>query len=203
MLANTSVWLEHFRNWDSDRPICVHAEGDALAAVLYIQSITSKKLHVCHVSTRSDIELIKIAKARVGGNLITCEAAPHHLFGVGAQTDTFRSVKPPLGNNDDMKALWENMGIIDCFATDHAPHTSEEKCCHRCPGFPGLETALPLLLTAVHDGRLTLDDIVLRYHTNPKRIFGLPDQPDTYVDIDPDFEWVIPERPRFRFSVSL
>jgi carbamoyl-phosphate synthase/aspartate carbamoyltransferase/dihydroorotase len=171
--------------------------------VLYIQSITSKKLHVCHVSTRSDIELIKIAKARVGGNLITCEAAPHHLFGVGAQTDTFRSVKPPLGNNDDMKALWENMGIIDCFATDHAPHTSEEKCCHRCPGFPGLETALPLLLTAVHDGRLTLDDIVLRYHTNPKRIFGLPDQPDTYVDIDPDFEWVIPERPRFRFSVSL
>lgn len=95
-LANTSVWLEHFSNWDSDRPICVHAEGDTLAAVLYIQSVTNKKLHVCHVSTRSDIELIKIAKGRAGGNLITCEAAPHHLFGVGAQTDTFRSVKQML-----------------------------------------------------------------------------------------------------------
>ena len=104
-------------------------------------------------------------------------------------------VKPPLGDNEDMKALWDNMNIIDCFATDHAPHTADEKCCKGCPGFPGLETALPLLLNAVHNGRLTIDDIVLRYffanhhpflanvwqryHTNPKRIFQLPDQLDT------------------------
>jgi carbamoyl-phosphate synthase/aspartate carbamoyltransferase/dihydroorotase len=96
-----------------------------------------------------------------------------------------------------MKALWENMNIIDCFATDHAPHTADEKCCKGCPGFPGLETALPLLLDAVYNNRLTLEDIILRYHTNPKRIFGLPDQPETFVEVDPDFEWIIPERPKF------
>jgi carbamoyl-phosphate synthase/aspartate carbamoyltransferase/dihydroorotase len=95
-LANTGVWLEHFRNWDSDRPICVHAEGDTLAAVLYVQSVTKKRLHVCHVSTKSDIELIKIAKAG-GDGLITCEVAPHHLFGVNVSDDAYRSVKPPLG----------------------------------------------------------------------------------------------------------
>lgn len=67
------------------------------------------------------------------------------------------------------------MDIIDCFATDHAPHTIEEKdSSSPPPGFPGLETALPLLLTAVHDGRLTLDDIILRMCINPRKIFQLP-----------------------------
>ena len=54
------------------------------------------------------------------------------------------------------------------------------------PGFPGLETALPLLLSAVHAGRLTLDDIVARCYTNPRRIFHLPEQPDTWIEVDPD-----------------
>lgn len=63
------------------------------------------------------------------------------------------TVKPPLGNDDDIKALWDNMNIIDCFATDHAPHLVYEKCAKSCPGFPGLETALPLLLTAVRELR--------------------------------------------------
>ena len=65
------------------------------------------------------------------------------------------------------------------------------------PGFPGLETMLPLLLTAVNEGKLTLDDLVARLHTNPKHIFSLPDQMDTYVEIDMDEEWVIPEKPLF------
>ncbi|RLC98814.1 MAG: hypothetical protein DRI46_10660 [Chloroflexi bacterium] len=97
-------------------------------------------------------------------------------------------VKPHLQSLSDQKALWDNLDVIDCFATDHAPHTVEDKVKHKCPGFPGLETALPLLLTAVHQGRLTLEDIVVRYHTNPKRIFGLPDQPNTFVEIDMNHE---------------
>jgi carbamoyl-phosphate synthase/aspartate carbamoyltransferase/dihydroorotase len=84
------------------------------------------------------------------------------------------------------------MAAIDCFATDHAPHTqSEKESGNPPPGFPGLETALALLLGAVHDGRLTLDDITLRMHTNVKRIFYLPDQPDAHVEIDPDLEWTV------------
>lgn len=191
-LTNTSVWIQHMQEWDSDRPICVHAEGQTLAAVLYAQSVTNKRVHVCHVSTAADIELIKMAKA--AGRTVTCEVAPHHLFLSGKQPNHF-SVKPPLATEEDSDALWSNLSIIDCFATDHAPHLRNEKHEGCCPGFAGLETALPLLLTAVNDGRITIEDIVLRYHTNPKHIFGLPDQPDTYVEVDPNFEHVIAERP--------
>jgi carbamoyl-phosphate synthase/aspartate carbamoyltransferase/dihydroorotase len=75
--------------------------------------------------------------------------------------------------------------VIDCFATDHAPHTLEEKDSDNPPpGFPGVETILPLLLTAVHDGRLTVNQIIEKMHTNPKRIFNLPKQPETWVEVD-------------------
>jgi carbamoyl-phosphate synthase/aspartate carbamoyltransferase/dihydroorotase len=62
------------------------------------------------------------------------------------------------------------------------------------PGFPGLETALPLFLTAVGNGKLTLDEVIARMYTNPKRIFNLPDQPDTYIEIDENQPWVIQSR---------
>jgi len=82
-------------------------------------------------------------------------------------------------------ALWANLGVIDCFATDHAPHTLAEKDGENPPpGFPGLETCLPLLLIAVNDGRLSIDDIIQKSVTNPRRIFGLPEQPETWVEVD-------------------
>ncbi len=81
---------------------------------------------------------------------------------------------------------------IDCFATDHAPHTAAEKDGDNPPpGFPGLETALPLLLTAVREGRLTLDDVICRMHDNPRRIFSLPAQPDTWIEVDEDAAYEI------------
>lgn len=99
-----------------------------------------------------------------------------------------------LTSPEDQQTLWENLHVIDCFATDHAPHTLDEKLSDKAPpGFPGLETILPLLLNAVNEGRLTMEDIVNKFHKNPKRIFNLPDQPNTYVEVDMDEEWVIPE----------
>jgi carbamoyl-phosphate synthase/aspartate carbamoyltransferase/dihydroorotase len=80
---------------------------------------------------------------------------------------------------------WQNLDVIDCFATDHAPHTLEEKdSVDPPPGFPGLETLLPLLLTAVDDGRLSMDDILERSVTNPRKIFSLPEQYETWVEVD-------------------
>jgi carbamoyl-phosphate synthase/aspartate carbamoyltransferase/dihydroorotase len=82
-------------------------------------------------------------------------------------------------------ALWENLDVIDCFATDHAPHTLAEKDSDNPPpGFPGLETALPLWLTAVDSGRLTVDSLIEKMYTNPRRIFGLPEQPETWTEVD-------------------
>ena len=90
------------------------------------------------------------------------------------------------------------MDIIDCFATDHAPHTMDDKS-KGCPGFAGLETALPLLLTAVNDGLLTIEDIILRYHTNQKKIFNIPAElfRDTYIEVDMNHSWVVPKVPQF------
>jgi carbamoyl-phosphate synthase/aspartate carbamoyltransferase/dihydroorotase len=127
---------------------------------------------------------------------VTCEVTPHHLFlsqddvpsiGVGRA-----EVRPALAAPTDRQALWENLDVIDCFATDHAPHTSAEKDSDRPPpGFPGLETALGLLWQAVDDGRLTVEDLVLRMHAGPRRIYGLAEQPETWIEVDPKAAWEV------------
>ncbi|MCC7119791.1 MAG: hypothetical protein IT310_14800 [Anaerolineales bacterium] len=94
-------------------------------------------------------------------------------------------VRPRLATKADVEALWQNMDVIDCFATDHAPHTIAEKDSgNPPPGFPGLETLLTLLLTAVDRGRLTVDDIVQKSVINPRKIFHLPEQPETWIEVD-------------------
>ncbi len=195
--------MAHMQHWPADKPLCVHAEGRTVAAAILVAQLTGRAVHICHVSRKDEIELIHAAKDR--GLDVTCEVTPHHLFltaaspsPVGASSTGegrgggYREVRPRLATESDRLALWQHMAAIDCFATDHAPHTqSEKESGNPPPGFPGLETALALLLGAVHDGRLTLDDITLRMHTNVKRIFNLPDQPDAHVEIDPDLEWTV------------
>lgn len=194
-LADLTTIREHFGRWPHQRPILCHAEERSLAAVLMIAQLANRGVHICHVSRRSEIELIRDAKMR--GLPVTCEVAPHHLF--LSQADIPRlgagrsEVRPRLATPDDVQALWENMDTIDCFATDHAPHTLAEKdSAQPPPGFPSLETALPLLLTAVHAGRISLEAVIQRMAENPRRIFGLPEQPGTWVEVDVDTEWTIP-----------
>ena len=97
-----------------------------------------------------------------------------------------------------MAALWQNMDMIDCFATDHAPHTIEEKdSANPPPGFPGLETLLPLLLTAVAGRRLNLDDIIQKSVINPRRIFNLSEQPETWIEVDENAKFEIKAQNQF------
>jgi carbamoyl-phosphate synthase/aspartate carbamoyltransferase/dihydroorotase len=101
-------------------------------------------------------------------------------------------MKPPLGTKADVAALWANLDIVDCIATDHAPHTHAEKKGEKPPpGVPGLETMLPLLLTAVSEGRLDLERLVDLVHRAPRRVFGLPAQPDTWVEVDTQARYTI------------
>lgn len=103
-------------------------------------------------------------------------------------------VKPHVGTEADREALWANLDVVDMIATDHAPHTVEEKSGPKPPpGFPGLETSLPLMLTAVHQGKLTMERLIELMHTNPRRIFNIPEQPDTWIEVDLDDEWEIPK----------
>jgi carbamoyl-phosphate synthase/aspartate carbamoyltransferase/dihydroorotase len=193
-LDDMSLWAEHFEQWPRQWPIVAHAESRSLAAVILMAALFQRPVHLAHVSLREEILLIRRAKEK--GLPVTCEVAPHHLF--LTQEDIPRlgagrsEVRPKLASPADRDALWENLGVIDCFATDHAPHTLAEKDGpDPPPGFPGLETALPLFLTAVSEGRLTMDDLLLRMLTNPKRIFHLPDQPETWIEVDPDVNWEI------------
>jgi carbamoyl-phosphate synthase/aspartate carbamoyltransferase/dihydroorotase len=97
----------------------------------------------------------------------------------------FGEVRPRLAHADDQTALWHYLDYVDCIATDHAPHTVEEKqSANPPPGLPGLQTLLPLMLTAVEDGRLSLQRLIELTSVNPARIFGLLAQPNTYVEAE-------------------
>ncbi|XP_055728632.1 CAD protein-like isoform X3 [Salvelinus fontinalis] len=202
-MDNVSVWMEHFEKWPKHLPIVAHAEKQTVAAILMVAQLYQRAVHICHVAKKEEILIIRVAKQK--GIQVTCEVAPHHLFlceeNVADIGDGRAQVRPMLGTREDMEALWEHMDIIDCFATDHAPHSVEEKNSEKPPpGYPGLETMLPLLLTAVSDGRLTVDDIIKRLYDNPRKIFSLPAQDNTYVEVDLEQEWVIPKHMQFTKS---
>ncbi len=196
-LDSMTLWDAHFRHFPPAAPLVVHAEGRTLAAAILFAAIYQRPVHLAHVSRREEILLIRAAKER--GLPVTCEVTPHHLFLCEEDLPTFAAehpgrgeVRPRLATRRDQQALWENLDVIDCFATDHAPHTLEEKdSASPPPGFPGLETMLPLLLTAVHEGRLTLEDLVQKLHHNPRRIFNLPEQPETWIEVDEEALWEI------------
>lgn len=193
-LDRLDLWMEHCAHWPSGRPLAVHAERRTLAAVILVAALYDRPIHLCHVSRREEILLIRAAKER--GCSVTCEVAPHHLIltqdDLPALGPGRGEVRPRLATPADREALWDNLEVIDCIATDHAPHTLEEKDSpDPPPGFPGLETALPLMLTAVHESRLTVEALVARLYANPRRIFGLPEQSETWIEVDRKARWTI------------
>ena len=196
-LDDMTLWIPHFQNFPKDLPIVLHSESRTMAAGILFAAIYDRPVHIAHISLKEEILLIKAAKER--GIKVTCEVAPHHLFLTKDDIPAIShghagrgEVRPRLATKENVDALWQNMDVIDCFATDHAPHTLEEKDSETPPpGFPGLETALPLLLTAVDDGRLTVDDIILKMYANPKKMFNLPEQADTFVEVDENAEYEI------------
>jgi len=211
-LDDMTLWMPHFENFPKNAPIVLHSESRTMAAGILFAAIYDRPVHIAHVSLKEEILLIKAAKEK--GIKVTCEVCPHHLFlskediannnvAADLRTSTTHTkgrseVRPRLATKEDVDNLWINLDVIDCFATDHAPHTLEEKDSDNPPpGFPGLETILPLLLTAVHEKRLTIDQIIEKMYTNPRRIFGLPEQKDTYIEVDEDIEYEFHAKDQF------
>lgn len=194
-MTDLAALMGHFRRWPAEKPIAVHAEGLAMAAAIALARLYGKRLHVCHVSRKSEIELVRKSKESMGAARLTCEVTPHHLFLTQADVARLGSlahVKPSLGTEEDRAALWHNLDIVDVIASDHAPHTLAEKgSAEPPPGVPGLETTLPLLLTAVADGRLSWERLVELSSENPARIFGLKRDEGSYVEVDPDDKHVL------------
>lgn len=150
--------------------------------------------HVAHLSTAAGIDLVR--KAKADGITVSCEVAPHHLFlsvHDYERLGTLAKMNPPLRPLADVEALWRGVedGTVDCIATDHAPHTLEEKTTPDNPltapsGVPGVETMVPLLLT-----RLSPEQVKTLCYTNPNRIFNLNAPSEDRLTIDLDEEWVI------------
>jgi carbamoyl-phosphate synthase/aspartate carbamoyltransferase/dihydroorotase len=202
-LDNMALWIPHFQKFPKDYPIVLHSESRTMAAGILFAAIYDRPVHIAHISLKEEILLIKAAKER--SIKVTCEVCPHHLFLSKDDIPTISEghpgrgeVRPRLATKEDVDTLWENLDVIDCFATDHAPHTLEEKDSENPPpGFPGLETLLPLLITAADLRRLTLDDIIQKSVINPRKIFQLPEQPETWIELDENAEYEIKASEQF------
>ena len=175
-----------FASWPGPLPIMVHATGGDIKTAIRLANKYKKRLHICHV-TGDQIKFIK--KAKQQGVKITCEVTPHHLFlneNDLIKLGTLGFMKPPLESANSQQLLWENLDVIDMVATDHAPHTIEEKKDKADPkfGVPGLETALPLMLNAVFQKKLSMAKLIDMMATRPRKVFKLPAEKNTYVIVD-------------------
>ena len=179
------------------------SEDQSTARELRLAEETGTPLHICHVSTAGSVELIRRAKAR--GVQVTCETAPHYLIfthqSLLGRDANFR-MNPPLREEGDVQALLAGIadGTIDAIATDHAPHTPEEKAdFDRAPnGVAGLETALAACITAlVEPGIITLQRLIELMSTAPARLLGIEGgclavgSRADLVLFDPKCQWVV------------
>ena len=184
------------------------AEEVAVVRDIALCRVTGARLHLQHLSTRRAVDAVRKAKAE--GIKVTAEACAHHFCltdkEIGKEFNTSLRVNPPLRTEDDRLAVIEGLvdGTIDCIASDHAPHSAEEKDCEfdlAPPGMVGLETSLGLVKTYLIDkGYLTWADAIAKMTVNPARIFKLPggkladgNVADITI-IDPDREWTVDDR---------
>lgn len=177
------------------RGICSASEYEQIARDIELVKETGCSYHVCHISTKESVELIRQAKK--DGVDITCETGPHYLVLDDSDLQEHGRFKmnPPLRSKEDREALIEGIldGTIDMIATDHAPHSEEEKSKgleKSAFGIVGLETALPVLYTKlVKTGVLTLEKLVDLLCVNPRKRFGIPMGADfTVWDLNEEIE---------------
>ena len=182
------------------------AEESIVARDALLARDAGARVHICHASTAGTVELLKWARTQ--GISITAEVTPHHLLLDDSRLNTYdgvNRVNPPLREASDAVALRQALadGVIDCVATDHAPHGTHEKCCEFAnarPGMLGLQTALSVVVeTMVNPGLLTWRDVARVMSEAPAGIVGLPDQgrplevgePANLTVVDPETTWTV------------
>ena len=195
LIEKEKVLEQVFRAWESEKPILVHGQGETLSTCIGLAQTYGRRLHVCHVATQNDIDHVRKAKQK--NQAVTAGVTPHHLFLTEADIQklgNFAAVKPAIAGTADRQALWDGLAdhTIDLVESDHAPHTKREKESATPPfGVPGLETTLGLLWKAVKEKKLPHGDIATLLYENPKRIFSIPDQANTYIELDTEKPYIV------------
>jgi dihydroorotase len=181
------------------------AETTIVDRDIALAQLTQGRLHIAHVSTAASVELIRHAKEK--HLKVTAEVTPHHLTLTEERVigyDTNAKVNPPLRTEKDTEALLQGLkeGVIDAIATDHAPHTTQDKASEfylAAFGISGLETALGVLLTLVHSGKLDIITLISKLTAEPAKVLPLPQdlgtlKVGTLADVtifDPEAEWLV------------
>lgn len=183
-------------NYPGGKVATLHAEDGNVGRMLDLMYERNHRgippIHIAHVSSREELEAIIIAKQ---ANMnVTCEATPHHLFATAegsAPIGGFGCMKPTLKKPEDVQFLWDNMHYIDIIASDCAPHREEEKQGDKpAYGVTNHTVMMSLLLGAVEEGRLSMEDLYLKTVINPRRRFNLPldDGTVSVFDLNQSFE---------------
>jgi dihydroorotase len=187
------------------------AEEVMVARDLILAGLTKARLHIAHVSTKGSVELIRHVKEE--GISVTAEVTPHHLTLTEERVvrqppnksfDTNAKVNPPLRTKEDIQALVKGLkdGVIDAIATDHAPHTLADKNCGpelAAFGISGLETAFGCLLSLVHQGEISLTQLISKLTCEPAKVIGRDGELGTFkagapanvTILDPDHQWIV------------
>ena len=182
------------------------AEESIVARDALLARDAGARVHICHASTSGTVALVEWARSQ--GIAISAEVTPHHLLLDDSRLETYdgiNRVNPPLRERSDVEALRRGLasGVIDCVATDHAPHADQDKCCEFSqarPGMLGLETALSIVIeTMVRPGLLDWRGVARVMSERPAEIVGLDDlgrplevgEPANVVLVDPDTEWTV------------
>lgn len=172
-----SVVAAYFGSWTTDKLITTDAKGPDLASCLLFASLHNRALHVTDLQGEGDITIVSLSKAK--GLKVTCDVSIYSLF---FDRDQFPG-SARLPSAKDRRTLWKNIEVIDAFSIGELPYFLTEEQGQLASAWSGIEEALPLLLTAVGEGRLTLEDVQKRLHDNPVRIFGLPNKVHTHVEV--------------------
>jgi dihydroorotase len=190
------------------------SEEVMVARDLILAKLIRARLHIAHVSTKGSVELIR--RAREEGVSVTAEVTPHHLTlteeriageSPNKSFNTNAKVNPPLRTKEDVQALIKglNDGVIDAIATDHAPHTLADKNCGlelAAFGISGLETAFGCLMSLVHQGKISLTQLISKLTCEPAKVIGRNSElgalkagaPANITIFDPDREWIVNSR---------
>ena len=190
--ANKDIYKDSTNPLDHPRIRSVEAAVQCTKMLLQLAHDTKRRLHICHLTTEEEMQMI--AKARKD-TPVTTEVSPQHLFLYGPdiyqKIGNFAVINPPIREKRHADALWQGLksGVIDCIATDHAPHTIEEKLqdYSKAPsGMPGVETSLQLMLNMVAQKRCTMSDIVRWMCEAPAKIYGIPYKGAIQIGYDAD-----------------